>query len=236
MRKETSKYEQRGQIQEPGASTTKQQMDDDILILCLRFLGNVVMYSEELAQIVLDAGYLDAIQFFLDCDLNLIRSQHEEVFMSLSNILAGNQQQIDAVLSRKQLLRSVVSAARSDLLSVRKQACWCICNSTARGTTTQKKRLVEEGAIEALCSILNPQNELASNFLFAVVEGLDNFLKVYGDYSCSVNPHRVLVEVNDGLDYLKERIRDPTLSDNSFLVLFIVQNWARTVDWKQMCG
>jgi len=186
-------------------------MNDHIYRPCLRFLGNVLSGPDALTQIVIDAGYLDVIQPFAD---HFCATQRKEMIWSLSNILAGSHQQIEAVLSRKPLIRSIISAAHSDKLCVRREACWCICNATVDAITAQKKQLADAGAISALCAILNPENDLNEDQLVIFVEGLDGLLSVYGPGS--YNPYRDQVEESNGLDYLEERQADSNLGETSY--------------------
>lgn len=202
-------------------------MNDHIYRPCLRFLGNVLSGPDELTQTVIDAGYLDVIQPFAD---HFCASQRKEMIWSLSNILAGSHQQIEAVLSRKQLMRSIISAAHADKLCVRREACWCICNATVDAITAQKKQLADAGAIAALCAILNPVNDLTEDQLVIMVEGLDGFLSVYGHGS--YNPYMDEVEESKGLDYLEDRQADPNLGEGSYhaIVELIAKYWGTEKD------
>jgi len=186
-------------------------MNDHIYRPCLRFLGNVLSGPDEISQVVIDAGYLDVIQPFAD---HFCASQRKEMIWSLSNILAGSHQQIEAVLSRKRLIRSIINAAHSDKMCVRREACWCICNATVDAITAQKKQLADAGAIPALCAILSPENELTEEQLVIMVEGLDGILSVYGPGS--YNPYMDQVEESNGLDYLEERQADTNLGETSY--------------------
>jgi len=196
-------------------------MNDHIYRPCLRFLGNILSGPDELTQIVIDAGYLDVIQPFAD---HFCATQRKEMIWSLSNILAGSHQQIEAVLSRKHLIKSIISAAHCDRLCVRREACWCICNATVDAISEQKKQLADAGAITALCTILNPANDLNEEQLVIMVEGLDGFLSVYGQGS--YNPYMDQVEESNGLDYLEDRQADPKLGEASYqAIVDLVQKY-----------
>jgi len=196
-------------------------MNDHIYRPCLRFLGNILSGPDELTQIVIDAGYLDVIQPFAD---HFCATQRKEMIWSLSNILAGSHQQIEAVLSRKPLIRSIINAAHCDRLCVRREACWCICNATVDAISEQKKQLADAGAITALCTILNPANDLNEEQLVIMVEGLDGFLSVYGQGS--YNPYMDQVEESNGLDFLEDRQADPNLGEASYqAIVDLVQKY-----------
>merc|ERR1712129_270829 len=120
---------------------------------------------------------------------------------------------------------SIICAAKSDKLCVRREACWCICNATVDAISEQKKQLADAGAITALCSILNPENELNEEQLTIMVEGLDGFLSVYG--TGSYNPYMDQVEESNGLDYLEDRQADQDLGEASYqaIVDFLTKYW-----------
>merc|ERR1712176_1294988 len=103
----------------------------------MRFIGNLLRGEDDITQKVLDAGYLDVIYPFLN---HFAAGLRKEAMWSLSNILAGSHQQIEAVLSRKQLIKSIINAAHCDRLCVRREACWCICNATVDAISEQKKQ------------------------------------------------------------------------------------------------
>ena len=102
------------------------EMNDEICRPCLRFLGKILAEPDELTQIVLNAGYLDVIEPWAN---HFISSQRKEIMWSFSNILAGSHQQIEALISRPELLKSIMDAGQHGMLKVRKAAVWCICNA-----------------------------------------------------------------------------------------------------------
>merc|ERR1712130_1043310 len=116
-----------------------------------------------------------------------------EIMWSLSNILAGSHQQIEAVLSRPKLLKGIIDAAGSAAYGVRKEACWCICNTIVDSISEQKKKLAEHGAIEAL----------------------EGFLSVYAE-NTDYNPFADRIEECQGLDYIEERLGDENMSTQAY--------------------
>jgi len=213
------------------SSTTKnivteaqQAMDYKVYKPCLRFLGNVLSGEDKLAQTVLDAGYLDVIEPFVN---HFSTAQRKEAIWSLSNILAGSHQQIEAVLSRDALVRSLINATSSGTQSIQQEATWCLGNATVDAITSQIKKLAEFGAIEALCKLLNPVYELHDKHLQIIVEALDAFLKVYG--TDGYNPFADRVEENQGLDYLEDRQADNKISEESYnsIVELMTKFWGK---------
>jgi len=188
-----------------------KSMDHKLYRPLLRFLGNVISGPDALCQVVLDSGYLDLILPFVN---HFSMAQRKEMIWSISNILAGSAEQIEAVLSRDKLLRSIISAATSDSQAVKQEATWCLGNATVDAVSSQIKKLAEFGAIEALCKMLNPAYEITDQHVMIIVEALDAILKVYG--TGGYNPYMDQVEECRGLDFLEDRQSDPNLTQETY--------------------
>jgi len=186
-------------------------MDHLLCRPCLRFLGNVISGPDELVQVVLDGGYLDVILPFVN---HPIAAQRKEMVWSISNILAGSAEQIEAVISRDDLLRSIIRAATSDNQAVKQEATWCLGNATVDAASSQIKKLADFGAIEALCKMLNPAYSITDQHVMIIVEALDAILKVYG--TGGYNPYMDAVEECRGLDFLEDRQSDNRLTQETY--------------------
>eukprot|EP01084_Bolivina_argentea_P237497 399132_1 len=134
---------------------------------------------------------------------------------TFSNILAGSHQQIEHILSRPKLLKSIINAVNTDNVSVSKEAAWCICNATADATASQRKVLVEAGAIESLCYLLNkPQFVHKEENITMILEALESFLGLYE--KMTYNPYAIQVEECHGLDALERINADETISEELY--------------------
>eukprot|EP00483_Globobulimina_turgida_P000898 UN00899 len=196
-------------------------LDHNIYRPILRFLGNILSCDDHLTQIVLDCGYLDIIEPFT---CHFLKRQRVEVMWSFSNILAGSHQQIDCVLSRNKLIKSIINCAKNDILCVRNEACFAICNAVNNAVSEQKKKLAEYGAIEALCSLLNPINNISEQNILVIVEGLEMFLQTFGDFT-NVNPFAPRIEECQGLDYLETRSADNITEKTWQLIVELMQKY-----------
>lgn len=207
------KYTANGSTKSPRNIVTEAQqaMDHKVYKPCLRFLGNVLSGEDTMTQLVLDAGYLDIIEPFIN---HFSTAQRKEAIWSLSNILAGSHQQIEAVLSRDALVRSLIQATSSGTQTIQHEATWCLGNATVDAISTQIKKLADFGAIEALCKLLNPAYDLTDKHVQIIVEALDAFLKIYG--AGGYNPYADKVEENHGLDYLEDRQADNKFSEETY--------------------
>ena len=131
QQKREEMYKRTGKAQPPDERRitldAQKAMDHYVFRPCLRVIGNLVSGPDQLTQKVIDAGYLDVIDPFVNHFNGQFR---KEVIWSLSNILAGSHQQIESVLSKDDLLRSIMRAATSDNQSVKREATWCLGNAT----------------------------------------------------------------------------------------------------------
>lgn len=99
----------------------------------------------------------------------------KETCWVLSNIAAGTEAQIKAVMSKHGGMPRVVELAMSAEWEVRKEAIWVISNVATGGTSSNVLSLVECGAIDAVCSILNVND---SKMLMVGLDAIEAILKV----------------------------------------------------------
>ncbi len=131
----------------------------------LRFLGNICTSNDNITQTVIECGYLDCIQPFLN---HFLMGERREILWTISNICAGNQQQIEYILSREKLIHKIIDFAINDKICVRFEAIMCICNIAFEAIPSQKKQLAEIGGINALCQLLNTINNINDKQIITV--------------------------------------------------------------------
>ncbi|ANM66161.1 ARM repeat superfamily protein [Arabidopsis thaliana] len=107
-----------------------------VLIPALRTIGNIVTGDDLQTQMVLD-------QQALPCLLNLLKNNYKksikkEACWTISNITAGNADQIQAVIDAG-IIQSLVWVLQSAEFEVKKEAAWGISNATSGGTHDQIK-------------------------------------------------------------------------------------------------
>jgi hypothetical protein len=115
----------------------------------------------------------------LPCLVNLISGQQKksikkEAVWTISNITAGNKDQIQAVIDANIVPYLVYHLEHSEF-DIKKEAAWAISNATSGGTHNQIKFLVNQGCIPPLCNLLNYQD---MRVVTVALEGLENILKV----------------------------------------------------------
>ncbi|KAK9218744.1 hypothetical protein WN943_007381 [Citrus x changshan-huyou] len=167
--------------------------------------------TNEKIQAVIEAG----TQYILNCGalpylLDLLVHNHEEsikkvVSWIISNITAGNREQIQAVIDAG-LIGPIVNLLENAEFDTKKEAAWVISNATSGVTHEQIKCLVTEGCVKPLCDLLQCADP---KIVTVCLRGLENILKVgeaeknmdtaIGD----VNQYAQLVEEAEGLEKIE---------------------------------
>ncbi|CAK9184319.1 unnamed protein product, partial [Ilex paraguariensis] len=145
----------------------------------------------------------------LPCILNLLahnykKSIKKEACWTISNITAGNRDQIQTVIEAG-IIGPLVQLLQSAEFEIKKEAAWAISNATSGGTHEQIKFLVSQGCIKPLCDLLIcPDPRIVT----VCLEGLENILKVgeaeknlgsTGD----VNVYAQLIDEAEGLEKIE---------------------------------
>ncbi|KAK4492615.1 hypothetical protein RD792_003433 [Penstemon davidsonii] len=143
-----------------------------VLIPALRTVGNIVTGDDAQTQVIIDNRSLP-------CLLNLLtqnykKSIKKEACWTISNITAGNKDQIQAVIEAG-IFSPLIALLQNAEFEIKKEAAWAISNATSGGTHDQIKFLVREGCIKPLCDLLGcPDPRIVT----VCLEGLENILKV----------------------------------------------------------
>ena len=114
----------------------------------------------------------------LPCLLALLGSPkkgiRKEACWTISNITAGNKDQIHAVIDNNIVPPLIQLLAHAEF-DIRKEAAWAISNATSGGNAEQIKFLVQQGCIRPLCDLLTVND---SKIVTIALEALENILKV----------------------------------------------------------
>ncbi|CAI9761486.1 unnamed protein product [Fraxinus pennsylvanica] len=143
-----------------------------VLIPALRTVGNIVTGDDMQTQVIIENRALP-------CLLNLLTQNHKksikkEACWTISNITAGNKDQIQAVIEAG-IISPLVQLLQNAEFEIKKEAAWAISNATSGGTHEQIKFLVLEGCIKPMCDLLVcPDPRVVT----VCLEGLENILKV----------------------------------------------------------
>jgi hypothetical protein len=131
----------------------------------LRAVGNIVTGTDDQTQTVLNQGALEHFPSLLnhakekinkvnletkDDKSVLTFSNFQEAVWFLSNITAGNQQQVQAVIEHGLVPMVITHLSRGEF-QTQKEAAWAISNLTISGNKTQVAYLVSQGVIPPFC-------------------------------------------------------------------------------------
>ncbi|KAJ3686994.1 hypothetical protein LUZ61_016158 [Rhynchospora tenuis] len=173
-----------------------------VLIPALRTVGNIVTGDDVQTQCIIDHQALP-------CLLSLLTQNHKksikkEACWTISNITAGNKDQIQAVIAAG-IIGPLVNLLQTAEFDIKKEAAWAISNATSGGTHDQIKFLVAQGCIKPLCDLLVcPDPRIVT----VCLEGLENILKV-GEAeknlgtTAGVNQYAQLVDEAEGLEKIE---------------------------------
>ncbi|KAK8532599.1 hypothetical protein V6N13_131912 [Hibiscus sabdariffa] len=194
-----------------------------VLIPALRTVGNIVTGDDMQTQCIINHQALP-------CLLNLLTNNYKksikkEACWTISNITAGNVDQIQAVIGAG-IIAPLVQLIQNAEFEIKKEAAWAVSNATSGGSHEQIKFLVSQGCIKPLCDLLNcPDPRIVT----VCLEGLENILKV-GEaeknlgHTGEVNLYAQLIDDAEGL----EKIENLQSHDNNEIyekAVKILETW-----------
>ncbi|CAG2183328.1 unnamed protein product, partial [Oppiella nova] len=121
---------------------------------------------------------------------------NKEAVWFLSNITAGNQQQVQAVIDAGLIPLVVHHLSKSEFLTQR-EAAWAVSNMTISGNKQQISFLVDQGVIEPLCALLSVKDV---QVVQVVLDALMNVLKMSGSQYSAIATE---IEKCGGLDRIE---------------------------------
>ncbi|RCV25366.1 hypothetical protein SETIT_5G160800v2 [Setaria italica] len=183
-----------------------------VLIPVLHVIGNIVSRDDAQIQCIID---LQALPYLLNLlTTNRNKGIKPEVCRIISNIMAGNKEQIQSVINGN-MVGPLVHLMHTAEFGVRYEAAWAIANAASGGTHDQKRYLVSQGCIKAFCDLLSYSD---TSILMVCLEGLDDILKAgeadKSPWGCNVNMYAQMIEDNEWLD----KIENLQNHDNSRIV------------------
>lgn len=176
--------------------------NDAMVAPALRVLGNMATGCDELTQTVVDLGTLSEIVPLAE----RARSSTvvKECCWLVSNVIAGTQSQIQAVIDAR-IMPLVIEVLRSGDYKCQFEASWAVANLAQGGTSNQIMTLVDDGAVPVLCALLTQTNvDMLNNALETIYALLTTVTSVFSDRFDEV---RDSFEDCNGLDNL-ERLQE----------------------------
>lgn len=169
--------------------------NSSIVSPAVRILGNFVSGDDYQTQAVVDAGMMNYAANLLVHPKKGIR---KETCWLISNIAAGNRTQIGHLMRHGQAMNTLVQLARDASWEVKKEAVWALSNIATGGADDHVHSIVELGAIESLCSVLDASD---TRIVMIVLEAIDKILNVG---QVSQRNYSSFVDESDGLDKMEQ--------------------------------
>jgi len=171
---------------------------------------------------MVNEGFLDNILFYLNHSTQNVR---REIIWCLSNIGAGNNEQIEEIISREWLMKDIMKKAKYDTIPVRTEVAYLLCNMASEGNRNQVSRLVEYEIIEALVSMLSINDN--ETLLAILLEGFERIFDSHSKHTFDHNPYVLRFESSGGLDSLEKIELNEKLSEGMYqrIVEFIRKYW-----------
>ncbi|XP_021686766.2 importin subunit alpha-4 [Hevea brasiliensis] len=172
-----------------------------VLVPALRAIGNIVTGDDAQTQCIIDNQGLPCLYQLLT--QNYKKSIKKEACWTISNITAGNRNQIQAVIEAN-IIAPLVHLLQHAEFEVKKEASWAISNATSGGSREQIQHLVSQGCVKPLCDLLVcPDPRIVT----VCLEGLENILKI-GEIekesgNTTINIYAQIIDDCDGLDKIE---------------------------------
>ncbi|XP_058000868.1 importin subunit alpha-4 isoform X3 [Hevea brasiliensis] len=172
-----------------------------VVVPALRTVGNIVTGDDVQTQCIIDNQGLPCLYQLLT--QNYKKSIKKEACWTISNITAGNRNQIQAVIEAN-IISPLVHLLQHAEFEIKEEAAWTISNATSGGSRKQIQHLVSQGCIKPLCDLLVcPDPRIVT----VCLEGLESILKI-GETemelgNTSINIYAQMIDECDGLDKIE---------------------------------
>lgn len=127
----------------------------------------------------------------------------KDTCFTISNIAAGNQNQISAIIDAKIVPALVLLFTTSSELDIKAEVTWALANALSNGTDVHITYLIDQGCVQCLCQLLEHYDIIT---IEAILEALENILTV-GEMLIKASIRRTNIYV----PHLKEVAKDPLL-------------------------
>lgn len=171
------------------------------LVPAVRTIGNLMSGDDVTTQKVIDNGALTALLPLLSHPRSGVR---KEACWSVSNVLAGDMNQIQAAMDVG-LIRPILNLYNSpdERADIKREAAWCIANAVSGAHSRQIILFVELEVLPVLCELLKEDDErLIDMTLDAIERVLQVGRKMAGEDG--VNPFARRIEECGGSQSLED--------------------------------
>lgn len=194
----------------------------------LRAIGNVVTGDDLETQVVLSNNVIPQLVKMLSHE-NLKNNTKREVCWTLSNIMAGNRDQIQGVIDAN-AIPLLIDAIRNAPSIIKVEATWAIANACRNGTPAQVRYFVEQGAVPAMCDLLGQQNVKLLQLALETIDRMLNVGQRSADERGDNNKICVFVEKCGGFDKLEHLQQHDNDYVRGLSMRLIAEYWSKASD------
>lgn len=154
----------------------------------MRLLGAFVCGNAKLTQSVVDSGALDMLPKLMGHPNKKIR---KDVCWVISNIAAGTQLQLEALVLKNYLPR-LIAVFKEDEPEIKKEVIWAICNMSLLEKPELIQYIFENKILEVICQIIKHSDP---KIIAVGIESLNNLLNYGRMYPNELGKNPVLEKI-----------------------------------------
>lgn len=192
-----------------------------ILFTILQLLSYVTNGSDSQTQVILDCGGVDIIFRLLE-EPGLEHVSRRECLWIISNILVGTFDQMKFIFNNSRWVDIIFAHCTHENVKVKREAIWCLCNSTKNADISHIALIVEKGIFGLF--YVNLDMQIESSVLKTILEALNHILR-WGipDNKDSPNKFQAHLETSGLIDRLEALQYHPNLSVYQYTSTLIEQ-------------
>jgi len=177
-----------------------QKIHEKVVSAALRAVGILVTGDDIQTQTIVNCSVLPCLIAILSSK-SVKENLKKEACWIISNITAGNQQQVQCVIDANAFPVIIDLLDRGDY-KTRKECLWIVANAASGGSNDQISYIVSQGAIPPLCDLLTVMD---AKIVQVALSGLENILRFgeTGAKETGTNPYAVQIEECYGLDKIE---------------------------------
>ncbi|KAI3637181.1 hypothetical protein MIR68_004887 [Amoeboaphelidium protococcarum] len=189
--------------------------NSQVQVPALRCLINIVSGSDVQTQQVIDAGVLPRLLHLLQYPKN--DTVMKETCLIISNITAGTESQVNAVMSEQNglIISKLIDIVSNADYRIKREACWALCNACLNQEYSQISFLVQEGMLPPLAQMISHSITGGNDdrIVLKVLEAIKNIL-VCGDayvaaHSGSQVDQQAFAQILDGMKIAEDKNDSP---------------------------
>ena len=158
----------------------------NILFTILQLIAYITNGTDKETQAILDCGGVEVI-FALLAEPGTDVACRRECLWIISNILVGTYEQMKYVFSKNQWVDTLFNHSINENEKVKKEAIWCLCNSTKNADENHIALLIERGIFIVFNNNMDVHTDC--NVLKTILEALSHILR-WGVPEVSQMPNR----------------------------------------------